>query len=91
MNDCSKKEFEKADAELNKVYKQLMGKLEGEHKDKLKATELTWIKYRDSNCECEAYLNQGGTIYPLVYNSCLTKMTNNRIKEIKEYLDEFNH
>src|SRR5437868_7127096 len=78
MNDCAKREFDKTDAKLNKIYNQLMSKLEGEHKTKLKAAELAWIKYRDANCECESFLNQGGTIYPLVYNGCLTTMTNNR-------------
>jgi uncharacterized protein YecT (DUF1311 family) len=91
MNDCSKKEFDKADQELNRVYKQLMARLEGEHKNKLKTAELAWIKYRDLNCECESFINEGGSIYPLVYNSCLTNMTNNRIKELKEYLAALDH
>ncbi|HZS48610.1 MAG TPA: lysozyme inhibitor LprI family protein [Blastocatellia bacterium] len=88
MNNCAEREFKAADAQLNKVYNQVMTKLEGEHKTKLKEAELAWIKYRDTNCDCETFLNLGGTIYPLVYNGCLTRMTNNRIKELKDLLDE---
>jgi uncharacterized protein YecT (DUF1311 family) len=89
MNICAEKEYKAADAALNKVYGQLMSKLEDDHKAKLKEAELAWIKFRDVNCEFQAFPNIGGTIYPLVYNGCLASMTNDRTKELRAALEEF--
>ena len=89
MNDCAAKEYKAADTALNKIYGQLMAKLEDDHKAKLKEAELAWIKFRDAHCEFQAFPNMGGTIYPLVYNGCLTRVTNDRIKELKLMIEEF--
>jgi uncharacterized protein YecT (DUF1311 family) len=92
MRDCAGKEYKKADAELNSVYKQLMSKLADEgHKAALRTAQQDWIKYRDSNCEFEAYLNRGGTIYPVVYTGCLSAMTMTRTKELRELSEEQEH
>jgi len=89
MDDCVGKEYRKVDAELNRVYKQLMAKLEDEgEKAALKTAQQAWLKYRDSNCEFESYENKGGTIYPIVYTSCLSAMTNTRTKELRELLKD---
>jgi uncharacterized protein YecT (DUF1311 family) len=89
MRNCAGKEYKKADAELNSVYKQLMSKLTDEgHKAALKTAQQAWIKYRDANCEFEAYLNRGGTIYPVVYTGCLSAMTMNRTKELRELIEQ---
>lgn len=85
MRNCAGKEYKKADAELNTVYKQLMATLSGkEHQAALRSAQQSWLKYRDANCEFEAFLNRGGTIYPVVYTSCLTTMTRARTKELLE-------
>lgn len=89
MRDCVGKEYKKADDELNSVYKQLMSKLTDEgHKAALKTAQQAWIKYRDANCEFEAYLNRGGTIYPVVYTGCLSAMTTARTKELRELIEQ---
>ena len=89
MRDCTGKEYKQADAELNRVYKQLMSKLEDEgHKTALKNAQQTWIRYRDTNCEYESYLNRGGTIYSVIYTGCLTRMTKERTTELREVLKE---
>lgn len=90
MNDCAAKDLKKADAELNQVYQQLISKIDDEEqKAKVKASELAWIKYRDAQCECEAFPNQGGTIYPLIYNGCLAHVTRARVKELKDMMEVF--
>jgi uncharacterized protein YecT (DUF1311 family) len=84
MRDCAGKEYKQADAELNKVYKQLMSKLEDEgHQAALKSAQQAWIRYRDTNCEYEGYLNRGGTIYSVVHTGCLTRMTKERTTELR--------
>jgi uncharacterized protein YecT (DUF1311 family) len=84
MRDCAGKEYKQADAELNQVYKQLMSKLEDPgHQAALKSAQQVWIKYRDTNCEYESYLNRGGTMYSVVNTGCLTRMTKERTTELR--------
>jgi len=89
LNQCAAKEYQAADAALNKVYGQLMSKLEDNHKAKLKQSEIAWLKFREANCEFSSFINEGGTAYPMVYNGCLTSMTNDRTKELKAMLEDF--
>jgi uncharacterized protein YecT (DUF1311 family) len=89
MNECQGREYKKADAALNAVYKQLMTKIDDEgERAALKAAQLAWIKYRDANCEFESYQNKGGTIYPLVYGGCLTVLTRARTTQLRDLLKD---
>jgi uncharacterized protein YecT (DUF1311 family) len=87
MNECQGREYKKADAALNAAYKQLVAKIEDEgERASLKAAQLAWIKYRDANCEFESYLNKGGTMYSLVYDGCLTALTQERTRHLRDLL-----
>lgn len=83
MNRCAEDEYRKADAELNRIYPQVMAKLSSEHKQKLKAAQLAWIQFRDAHCDCQAFTFDGGTMQPLIKFSCLESETNARIKQLK--------
>ena|SRR5437868_13224524 len=88
LNECQAREYKKADAALNAAYKQLMAKVDDEgERGALKAAQLAWIKYRDANCEFESYLNKGGTIYSMVYDGCLTTLTEERTRHLREMLN----
>ncbi len=67
LNQCARSAFERADAEMNRVYQQLMSATarRGEsYQRKLKEAQQAWLKYRDATCESEAAINAEGTIYP---------------------------
>lgn len=88
LNECQAREYKKADAALNTVYKQLMAKVDDEgERSALKAAQLAWIKYRDANCEFESYLNKGGTMYSMVYDGCLTALTQERTRHLRDLLN----
>ena len=91
MRNCAGKSFQESDEKLNRVYKNLMQRIEdtGE-KSALKSAQLDWLKYRDSNCEFESFQNRGGTIYPVVYETCRARMTDNRTKELQDRIKEMN-
>jgi uncharacterized protein YecT (DUF1311 family) len=89
MNQTASQGYYKADAELNKVYKVLMSKLDENGKALLVKAENDWIKYRDSHCKFEASFYEGGSMQPMIYSSCLESVTMNRIKELKEAIKEF--
>jgi len=88
MNIQASTTFKKADKELNKIYTALFNKLDPAEKKALSAAEKAWITFRDFECKFECMENEGGSIYPLVYSSCLTNMTEKRTAELKEVLKE---
>jgi uncharacterized protein YecT (DUF1311 family) len=91
MNDCAGREYKAADAALNRVYQQLVAKLEAEEKTELKAAQTAWIKYRDTNCEFVADQYKGGTIRPMIYALCLADVTRNRSAELKTQIEDRNN
>jgi uncharacterized protein YecT (DUF1311 family) len=90
MNMCAAARFKAADAELNRVYNRLASILGGDNLARLKAAEVSWIKYRDDNCGYEADLFEGGSIRPLILSSCLERMTKARTTELRGQIKEQN-
>ena len=91
MKQCAAKKYKDADDQLNKVYRDLMSKLDNEgHKTSLKTAQQAWLKYRDSHCEFVSYLYEGGTLYSIVLTDCRTALTNSRTKEMKEEIQRLN-
>jgi uncharacterized protein YecT (DUF1311 family) len=92
MNMCAAKRFKAADAELNRVYNRLVSMLGGNSDNlaRLKAAEVSWLKYRDDNCDYEADFFEGGSMRPLIYSSCLERMTKSRTAELRGQLKEMN-
>lgn len=93
MRECASKRFNEADTELNRVFAKLLSGLsdDNEHKAKLRLSQDTWLKYRDANSDFEAYFYNGGTVQQQIRLNCLTRMTQNRTKELQTILNkEFN-
>ena len=88
MNQCAAQEFQKADAELNKIYRELVKDAGAAEKAKLRAAQLAWIKFRDAHCDYEAFGNTGGSIYPMVHGFCRARVTRERTNQFKEILKE---
>ena len=90
MNQCAIDEYKKADAELNRVYQQLLPKLEATHQEKLKAAQRAWISFRDADCEYEAFAFEGGSMQPLIRYSCLEAATKTRTNQLRGFLKDLN-
>lgn len=84
LNQCAARARDRADAELNKVYGQLMKAAGTTERVKLRAAQLAWIKFRDTHCDYESVGNKGGSIYPMVVSFCLAKVTDDRVKQLQE-------
>ncbi|MFN2511088.1 MAG: lysozyme inhibitor LprI family protein [Pyrinomonadaceae bacterium] len=85
-NACARHQYEKADVEMNRVYGQLMSELAGEddkNQRKLRQAQMLSLKYRDSNCESEASIYEGGSIRPAIYSHCLASITQERTRRLK--------
>ena len=83
MNICADRDYQKADKALNAAYADLLAVLsEPGFKSKLRAAQRSWIAFRDNECVFETADNEGGSIHPMVYSGCLTRLTKERSKAI---------
>ena len=97
MNYCSGLEFDKADAELNTMWKTVMPRLkqwdaeleisDTGYANAVLEAQRAWIAFRDTQCTAEGFQVHGGTMQPLIINSCLAKMTRARTKQLSEILE----
>lgn len=85
-SECAYREYQAADAEMNKAYSQLVSKIDADARARLKEAELSWIKYRDANCRYESSFYLGGTMRPMIESFCLARMTKARTAEIREQI-----
>jgi uncharacterized protein YecT (DUF1311 family) len=92
MNRCEGVNYEKADAELNRVYKliQKVYKDQNEFLSKLKISQRMWLKLRDADMEMHFpdanNQNKYGSVYPMCHAGFSTAMTLQRIAYLKQWL-----
>ncbi|MBK5528478.1 DUF1311 domain-containing protein [Pseudomonas sp. TH06] len=88
MNQCAGQDYKAADNELNAVYKQIKQRLQGnaEGTKLLVDAQRAWIGFRDAECTFSSSGVSGGSVYPLIYSSCLTGVTKVRVETLKQYL-----
>lgn len=86
MNVTAARDFEKADAELNGVFKKLIALLDDEGKKKLLASQRAWIVFRDAQATFDADAIRGGSAARGIYSSSREEMTKQRIVELKKSL-----
>ncbi len=89
LNYCGHKYFKAADAELNQVYRQLRSNYKDtpQQDSQLVDAQLAWLQFRDTDCKFSADRFKGGSIAPLIYSSCKTGLTKERIRSLRNYLD----
>ena len=95
MNVCSYREYLMADIELNDTWDKIAARYRGDDADDpvwqsiLKA-QRAWLAFRDAQCEIWREYYKGGTIAPLMSNSCLADLTGQRIAQLQELLEQGN-
>lgn len=97
MNQCAYEDFKNADKVLNMSYNELRS-LERENKpylNKLKASQKAWLKFRDAEietifaCDSDDMKLCWGSMYPLLYNVEMQKLTETRTKTLVSYIDDY--
>lgn len=83
QTNCLYLAAKKADADLNRAYRRIVGVLEGSDRQKLQSAERTWLMYRDQTCSAERDLYDGGTGGIATYPACLEAVTRHRIDDLK--------
>ncbi|HYP52270.1 MAG TPA: lysozyme inhibitor LprI family protein [Pyrinomonadaceae bacterium] len=94
MNQCAAKELEQADAELNRVYRQL---LEANKEDRLFVEKMTqaeraWVAFRDAQMDAlyppvDNPPASYGSVFPMCYGRAKAKLTRERTQQLKAMLD----
>ncbi|MGE7992612.1 lysozyme inhibitor LprI family protein [Pseudomonas sp. NPDC089554] len=85
MGECIKAETKLQDERLNRVYKQLMAKLDAGKQKSLREVQRNWITYRDGNCRFHAQAS-GGTLASINGGMCVMDMTRERGAELERIL-----
>ena len=89
MNACAGEAYERADKALNAQWKLVLER----YGDDVGARKLlldgqrAWLKYRDAQCQVEAFDSVGGSIWPLINSGCLAAMTRARTAELKALIE----
>ena len=86
MRTCANELYEAADAELNRVYRQLASQLSDKRREKLKAAQQAWIAFRDKSSTFAASVVEDGTMYPILEVMELTTMTKLRTEQLRTYI-----
>lgn len=95
MNACASEEAARVDAELNKVYHQLLSQAvnKDEAVAKIKTAEKAWIAYRDAYLEAmyPAKNKQAeyGSIYPMEVNLLRAKLTQRQVTALRDLLQQY--
>lgn len=89
MVGCLDAAYKKWDAELNKNYKALSGKMDVPQKAALLAAQRKWIEYRDLEFKAQTsvYVTLQGTMYQPMAISDRVEVVKKRALDLKGYLD----
>lgn len=101
MNMCAYEDWQTADRALNVVWPKVKAWAEATDtstaewrpelanaEDNLLKAQRAWINYRDGHCETEGMKYAGGSIVPLIVNSCKASLTRQRTEELLLLLEE---
>ncbi|MBP0000331.1 MAG: DUF1311 domain-containing protein [Cyanobacteria bacterium SID2] len=83
MNDCAAHKYDRADARLNRTYDELIARLDKTNREKLIDSQLTWLQFRDANCEWEASDYNGDPLQTSVRLGCLERLTQQRNQDLE--------
>src|SRR5512143_1218874 len=77
----------KSDQQLNAVYNKLRAKISDAGKKSLQTAQQSWLRFRDQECEFETMGTVGGSIHSMIVAICLTRLTDQRIKDLEAQLN----
>ena len=89
MTYCADWWFKKNDAGMSDVYSRLRtyyAKIPVAKSGLLKA-QRAWLAFRDAECGLEAAGEAGGSAQPMIYNQCLSRLTQLRTEQLQKRLD----
>jgi uncharacterized protein YecT (DUF1311 family) len=89
MNSCAAAAYQREDARLNSLYKQLVALSDKSDSARLKQSQIAWLKFRDLHCDYEEKRYEGGSVAPLVKFTCLGNLTRQRNDTLQALTKDF--
>lgn len=96
INQCAQQALARKDKELNVAYQALLKSLDPSGKSEqvdyagtrrlLQQAQRAWVQFRDNDCKAKYTLNAGGTVRDIVALSCQIEHTEQRTKQLKEWI-----
>ena len=89
MNACSYRTYQAADRELNDTWVAVANDVKNGrgNLEPLRKAQRTWITFRNQHCSAKADQFRGGSMRPLVLNTCLTNLTRERIVQLRDFYE----
>lgn len=87
LNARAAADLRKSDQQLNAVYNKLRAKISDAGKKSLQTAQQSWLRFRDQECEFETMGTVGGSIHSMIVAVCLTRLTDQRIKDLEAQLN----
>lgn len=86
MNFCARHRYDVADKNLNRVYRDSMGKLQDvDAKKRLRDAQRAWITFRDKDCLVQTGPRKpAGSIWPLQHFACMEQHTLRRTQDLQQ-------
>jgi len=103
MTYCAGVDYEDADKELNQLWPQVVAAAKERDEyvadqaksmgvpttfQALRTAQRAWLKFRDAQCEYEAYEAFGGTAQSMIGSLCLAQVTRERIYQLRQGMEE---
>lgn len=97
MNICAAQDFQRADAELNAVWREVRAVAKSAdaelhddgqpgHWPTLLEAQRAWLAYRDAHCRLVGYDARGGSLQPLLTANCRAELTRERTRSMRALL-----
>jgi uncharacterized protein YecT (DUF1311 family) len=96
MNECAARDFEAADAELNRVWREALdnardldrepeanGDERPSYQNTLRDAQRAWLAFRDAQCTWEGYEARGGSMETMLYEMCRANLTRERTGQLR--------
>ncbi len=96
LNRCADEDARAVDAELNRLYQELLSKNRGDENatKKLRDAQRAWVAFRDAQLQAlypvEDKQREYGSIYPMCYAEVAAAMTKERIAQLRRMLQDKN-
>ena len=96
MNRCAAIDFEAADAELNRLWRDVIAGAREMDRDidrefdqaptseeMLRQAQRAWVTFRDAHCTYEGHEARGGSMESMIYDGCRARVTRERIAQLR--------
>jgi uncharacterized protein YecT (DUF1311 family) len=87
LNAQAASDLRKSDERLNVVYDKVRARVSDAGKKSLQTAQQSWLRFRDQECEFETMGSVGGSIHSMVVTICLTRLTDQRVKDLEAQLN----